>query len=96
MRFRLGPRPDVAPGATFDRLRVLDHVVVTDAEGQRRTLCEVQCGCGTVFQVRPESLRSRQTRSCGCLHRDQSAERLRRMWATAKQVAAEEVACPSM
>ena len=91
MRFRLGPRPDVAPGARFDRLRVLGHVIVTDPDGPRRTLCEVQCVCGTVFTVRPGALRSRQTRSCGCLHRDQSAARLRQMWATAKQAAQEAV-----
>ncbi len=51
-------------GLKFGRLRVLSRVVVADNRPYWHCLCD----CGTMITVRSKSLRSGNTKSCGCLH----------------------------
>lgn len=43
------------------------------ARGNRMPLC--RCDCGTEIQVRQHSLRTKETKSCGCLNREATSER---------------------
>ena len=45
---------------------VLRMAVRTFSDGHRRTACVCRCDCGTERVVYAQSLRSGQTRSCGC------------------------------
>lgn len=64
----------IVPGRLFGRLVVLgDHS--RDKRGNVLYLC--RCDCGTDATVRAASLLKGNTRSCGCLAREVSAERER-------------------
>lgn len=47
------------------------------------TFCTVSCSCDPEkqFKVRAASLKSGETKSCGCLRREFSGQRLRNWWA---------------
>lgn len=60
-------------GKKFGRLTALEFVT-TDKKGVY-WLC--QCDCGTLATVKSTSLTTSNARSCGCLQRELSAERLR-------------------
>lgn len=63
----MGRKPIDIIGKTFNMLTVLayDH---TNQDGQRYYLCKCQCGKETI--VRGTSLRSGNTKSCGCARRN--------------------------
>lgn len=61
----------VFPGDRFSRLVVLEQV--ESQHGFRRYLC--RCDCETVLAVAAASLRSGNTRSCGCLKLDELRRR---------------------
>ena len=54
-------------GKEFDRLTVLE---LAGRDKHRRALWKCRCKCGNVIFADGGSLRSRNTRSCGCLHID--------------------------
>ena len=60
----------------FGRLIVKDRAERNDGRGIR-WLCS--CDCGEVKVVRGRDLRSEHTKSCGCLRKELSAERIRRL-----------------
>lgn len=67
------PEQHVRPGQTFTR-----WVVVEAARpGSRAAIC--RCQCGQVRNVRVRSLLSGWSRSCGCLKREASGERIGRI-----------------
>lgn len=61
-------RKPIITGTAFGRLTVETH------EGAR---CACVCACGKRVTVAARDLRTGQTRSCGCLSRELSAERMR-------------------
>jgi hypothetical protein len=63
-------------GQQFGRLTVLVEAG-RNKDGEVLWLC--QCSCSTQRVVRAKSLRSNKTRSCGCLHAELSAERVREL-----------------
>lgn len=60
----------VNAGDKFGRLTAIEKVTIG------RWLCK--CECGRYTEVRELSLQTGNTRSCGCLRKEQSSERLRR------------------
>jgi hypothetical protein len=60
-------------GQRFGRLTVL-HRASRQPDGRARWAC--QCVCGRESVVDGKSLRSGNTRSCGCLSRDKASERM--------------------
>lgn len=63
-------------GQTFTRLRVKEYAG-TDKRRQATWRCV--CSCGNEVVVRGATLRNGETKSCGCLNREKSAERCRKM-----------------
>lgn len=53
-------------GQVFGKWTVLRMAVRTSTDGHKRTSCLCRCDCGTERVVYAQSLRSGQTRSCGC------------------------------
>jgi hypothetical protein len=85
-----GPKPDMEVGCRWhplsgNRLEIVGHVWEDGRDGARRLLCQVRCMCSTEFVARPDHLRSGNTQSCGCLHRERSARRLRAFWEAVKE-----------
>jgi hypothetical protein len=64
--------PSVAVGERYGRLTV--RAYAGQPRRERRWLCE--CDCGEMVEVGTGSLRSGNTRSCGCLRRDTNTARL--------------------
>lgn len=60
-------------GERFGRLTAVEHVG-TNSSGGALWLCRCDCGSETI--VAGKSLRSGNTKSCGCLNRDASTERI--------------------
>jgi hypothetical protein len=61
------PRPRATIlGERFGRLLVVGYG--TEASG--RTVALARCDCGEISRVRPVNLRSGNSLSCGCLHRE--------------------------
>lgn len=58
-------------GQTFARLTVISYADTTD----RRARWRCRCTCGTIAIVTGKSLRSGDTKSCGCLNREKARER---------------------
>lgn len=54
---------------------VVTHPARTRSDGRARWWC--QCVCGAVVEVDGKSLRSGNTRSCGCLSRDKASQRMK-------------------
>jgi hypothetical protein len=63
--------PAVTPGDRFGRLLVAEHA--GSRSGKRRYLCH--CDCGGIKTVTAGNLRSGNTTSCGCRHREEVAAR---------------------
>src|SRR5690348_12685530 len=53
-------------GQQFDRLTVIKWV----GKQSKRSMWECRCECGRIKTVRGDSLKNRDTRSCGCLHKE--------------------------
>lgn len=53
-------------GQRFGRWTVLGMTTKEALDGHKRTACLCRCECGTERVVYAQSLRSGQTRSCGC------------------------------
>jgi hypothetical protein len=58
-------------GRRFGRLVVLNRHAINSADRKPRWRC--QCDCGAEVIVRRTSLKSGNTRSCGCLHNEGNA-----------------------
>lgn len=80
-------------GKTFGRLYVLAPSDRRDSKKKLHWLC--RCSCGKELDVLGASLRSGNTRSCGCIHREQLQQRnfkhgrahtrLHRVWAAMRE-----------
>ena len=58
-------------GSRFDRL-----VVLEDGFKKKNSIyCYVRCDCGSELYVVKACLKNKNTRSCGCIHREQLADR---------------------
>lgn len=55
-------------GKNIGRLHVLQEIAERDNRGEIYWLC--QCSCGRITKVRGSSLRTGNTRSCGCLENE--------------------------
>lgn len=55
-------------GKTFGRLTVINTTDERDKKG--RIIWECRCNCGNVVKLNTSSLKSGNTKSCGCLHLD--------------------------
>lgn len=62
-------RKVIQAGARFDRLKVEKFLFIKDSYDVYKCLCD----CGNTTQVSSSSLRSGNTRSCGCLQRESSS-----------------------
>lgn len=58
-------------GSRFEKLIVLEDGFKKGKE----IYCHVKCDCGNDFYVRKACLKNKNTRSCGCIHREQLADR---------------------
>lgn len=68
----MGKRIDLT-GQRFGRLVVLDFF---GYDHNRKALWNCQCDCGNQKVIRANELRCGKTHSCGCLHKQQLAERV--------------------
>lgn len=64
-------------GQTFGRLQVIKAAGTGGSGRDVHALWLCRCQCGQELTVPSSSLRSGNTRSCGCLHRDSASERRR-------------------
>lgn len=71
----LGRQTILEPGTRFGRLTVI-RMDGTAKDGA--TMCVCMCDCGKEKRTRTRTLTVGRCNSCGCLHRDVSAENLRR------------------
>ena len=66
-------------GQRYGKLKVLKegelHIHVKSFTVVKKWIC--QCKCGTIIEVRQDSLRSGNTRSCGCMRKSKSIQRHR-------------------
>lgn len=58
-------------GNRFDRLIVLED----GFKKENSIYCHVKCDCGNDFYVRKACLKNKNTRSCGCIHKEQLIKR---------------------
>ena len=70
----MGKRIDLT-GQRFGRLVVLDFF---DYDHNHKALWKCQCDCGNQKVVRANELRAGKTQSCGCLHKQQLSERVKK------------------
>ncbi|HFL2187057.1 TPA: NUMOD3 domain-containing DNA-binding protein [Pseudomonas putida] len=63
-------------GQRFTRLLVIGHagVVARGQRGDKVSMWDCICDCGTIISVGASSLRDGNTRSCGCLSRERATE----------------------
>lgn len=62
-------RIDIKPGTRFGRLTVIEEVEpYISSKGHPQRKFKLQCDCGTVTEVRIDSLRAGLTTSCGCFN----------------------------
>lgn len=74
----MGARAELL-GETFGRLTVVEpHGDIARADGRSCTTWLCQCECGVALVVKTESLRSGNTKSCGCLRADAASVNGRR------------------
>ena len=64
---------DDMTGKKFGRLTVIKRAKENDRQGKVRWICK--CDCGKTVEVTGWNLRSGDTMSCGCLHKDVMAEK---------------------
>lgn len=60
-------------GQRYGRLTVLGITAQRSAGRRREVLCCCRCDCGAEILVRSHSVRSGNTKSCGCLHREMTS-----------------------
>jgi hypothetical protein len=65
----------ISAGEIYGRLTVLSKARKVRRDGTIRRAAECRCACGTVTIVEISSLKRGMSRSCGCLSREQSAQR---------------------
>lgn len=63
-------------GTRYGRLVTTALPVAASIQRRRFSVVDCRCDCGTERAFRTKQLRSGMTRSCGCLHREVSAERV--------------------
>lgn len=63
----------IDPRQRFGRLTAIEHAGHEDF-GARKIVWRFRCDCGNEVVARAESIRSGNTKSCGCLRRDVTAE----------------------
>jgi len=66
----------IEPGQRFGRLTVIDEFSIIDNRGQKERRVACLCDCGTIMNCKINSLFD-NTKSCGCLRRENSANLLR-------------------
>lgn len=64
-------------GKTFGRLTALKPTNNRNSKGSIMWLCE--CECGTIKEICISDLRSKGTKSCGCLAREKASERFKKL-----------------
>lgn len=69
---------EVSTGETFGRLQTL-HRLDRTLQGGRQIEWVCECSCGEIVFAKSASLRSGNTKSCGCLKRDLQTARLVRL-----------------
>lgn len=77
---------DIKTGSVFNRLKVIREVepkttkAPTSTKRFNRTyrVFECECACGRIVDVRLNSLRSGNTKSCGCLHTERNENRYKK------------------
>lgn len=57
-------------GQRFGRLAIIERAPTRFLAGKQRTFWRAQCDCGNTTEVMADSLRSGNSRSCGCLSSD--------------------------
>ena len=57
-------------GQRFGRLVVIDRAPTKVRNGRSKTSWICQCDCGNKTAVLSENLKSGNTKSCGCLHKE--------------------------
>lgn len=62
-------------GMKFGRLTAAERIQIKGKNGKTISLWKCICECGESVSVRLGNLRSGNTQSCGCLHRESMAER---------------------
>jgi hypothetical protein len=68
------PRPlSISPGQRFGRLTTIERATMTPYQRWR-----VRCDCGSEKVVHASNLAAQLTKSCGCLGRERTSERLTR------------------
>jgi len=72
----LGQQTFLEPGTRFGRLTVI-HMDGVNKKGA--TMCLCKCDCGNEKRTMTNALTTGRCKSCGCLHREVSAEQLRRI-----------------
>ena len=60
----------LAPGDRYGRLAIIREV---ERQGKYNRRFECQCDCGNAIVARMADLRSHNTESCGCLHRERTS-----------------------
>lgn len=65
----------IIAGKRFGRWTVLGLAISTEKDGRRRWVCK--CDCGTVKDIAEGSLRSANSRSCGCLRVEELIARVK-------------------
>lgn len=63
----------VSPGQRFDRLTVMEELQEPNNEGRLTWVAACRCDCGKYTKVLVNNLKSRMTRSCGCLQREHAS-----------------------
>lgn len=69
----MGKKIDLT-GQTFDRLKVIGEAKRSELNHDSGTYWRCRCQCGNEVIVSGKNLRSKNTRSCGCLVRDHARE----------------------
>lgn len=73
---RVGDRPPVKVGDKWNKLTILEESG-KDNHQHRMVFCE--CECGNRVRTQAANVRLGRVRSCGCVHKQLSAERLRKI-----------------
>lgn len=71
------PKPRDLSGVTFGRLTAISHEGWTVRSGTRFRMWRCLCECGQEITVTTGALTTGNTRSCGCLKRDETRQRRR-------------------
>ena len=68
-------------GVPYSKLTVIERVNPPEhLKDKHCTYWKCQCECGNTTIVRRDALLNGKTKSCGCVHNEKSAERLRKMF----------------